>query len=210
MSAQSPRRSRRTALLAGALALAAGAAVTVGSSWFTQARADVEFGTGELTVEVRAGEGQAWREAERGARANRLNYAVTVTGLRPGTTVHAPLSLRTAARSSAGTVSLEPGVNRGSGTLFRLLEYGVVRLPDADDECRPGADGTVLVPAGSPLDSANPGHVELGPDGTDTAHLCFTVTLPEEVDGVTDIESLPELQTTIQWQLTATPPHGTP
>ena len=194
-----------TVLLTCGLGL--GVAMTVASSWLDRARADAQFGTGELVVQVRTEEGQAWEEARWGARANRLNYAVTVADLRPGTTAYAPLSLRTAPGSAGGTVTLGPGVNRGSTTLFSALEYGVVSV--AEPECGPGATGASVVAPGSPLDTVATGSVELAPDSEEPVHLCFAVTLPDESP---DGDGLGSLRTTVQWQLDARPsrPDGPP
>ncbi len=195
---------RATALVGGGLVLGLAAAVTLAAPWSNQAQADAVFGTGELTVQVRTHQGQAWREAADGDRAARLNFAVDVAGLAPGTAVYAPLSLRTDAGSTGGTVALEPAVNRGSGTLFDALEYGVLQM-DEGSECGPDATGTSIVPFGSPLATEDTGTVELGPDSSDQADLCFVVALPRDLEGTPEAETLRDLRTTVQWQFTATP-----
>ncbi len=196
------RSPRATALVGGGLVLGLCAAITLAAPWSNQAQADAVFGTGEFVVQVRTHQGQAWQEANDGERAARLNFAVDVSGLTPGTAVYAPLSLRTDARSTGGTVALEPAVNRGSGTLFSALEYGVRKL-DEGTECGPEATGTDLVPMGSPLDTEDTGAVELGPNSTEQADLCFVVALPRHLEDNPQAATLSELRTTVQWQLTA-------
>lgn len=196
------RHRTRPALLAGTLVLGLGALAAMAWPWAWEAQADAQFGTDEFVVEVRTHEGAAWQEAREGAKAARLNFAVAVTGFQPGSTVYAPISLRTDEHSTSGTVVLEPAVNRGNGTLFRSLEYGVVRLAE-ESECGPGAEvDAVLVESGSALDTQDIGSLKLAAHGQDVVDLCFAVTMPQQPDG--DVASLAELGTTIQWQFAAT------
>ncbi len=199
-----PARTRdrlrsKTPLLAGTLVLALGALAALAWPRAGQAQADARFGTDGFVVEVRTHEGAAWREAREGVKAARLNFAVAVAGLQPGSTVYAPISLRTDERSTSGTVTLEPAINRGNGTLFSSLEYGVAQLADESD-CGPGAEtDAALVEPGSALDTQDTGSLQLAAHGQDEVDLCFAVTLPAG-----DTASLAELETTIQWQFTAT------
>jgi len=204
MPVRSRNRTRPT-ILAGSLVLGLGALTALAWPWAGQAQADASFGTDEFVVEVRTHEGAAWQEAREGAKAARLNFAVAVGGLQPGSTVYAPISLRTDEASGSGTVVLEPAINRGHGTLFEALEYGLTRLTGPETECGPGAQAdTVLVAPGSALDTQDTRPLHLSAHGEEQAELCFAVTLPEQPEGVQDAASLAELSTTIQWQFTAT------
>jgi predicted ribosomally synthesized peptide with SipW-like signal peptide len=188
-------RGRLRAILAAAGVLGIGAAVTLAAwtdtEWiFGGTNNDgTPIGTSVFEVEQNVFDGQGFTNRENwptDATAGRLNFTVAAASLSPGTVVYAPMQLRAAAGSIAGTVVLNGAVaGTGSSTaLFNVLTYQAkTGVAQASCNATGMAGGTVLTAAGSPLTTGGSASfaVAAGANATTAGtavDVCFAITMP--------------------------------
>lgn len=133
------------------------------------------------------------------ANGGRLDFTMEAADLLPGETVYAPFQLRAKAGSEGLDVSLtearqatNPAVgNANSTALYAAMRYQAWVGLDAAD-CSALGDktaGTVLVPAGSELDTLGLNEFSLAAGASGAAgapvNICFAMTLPATTVDVT-------------------------
>lgn len=190
---------RLRAILAAAGVLGIGAAVTLAAwtdtEWiFGGTNDDTPIGTSVFNVEQNVYDGQSWQNRQNwptDATAGKLNFTVAASSLTPGAVVYAPMQLRAAPGSVAGTAVLN-GAVAGPNTntaLFSALTYQVrTGVTQANCTAAGIGAGTVIVAAGQPL-SANgtasfpiPAAPNATTGGT-PVDLCFQITMPSTATG---------------------------
>ena len=151
-----------------------------------------DIGTSTFEVQQnrtqQAADAGAWQDRETNLEAGDLEFTTAVT-LSPGTTLYAPVALRTVTDSLAGTVTLEaPEAWQGAsatdpdGALWNALTYSVRTSSTATacDESTWGTFGTDVatdVPFTAPLTAPEQ---TLAADAGSVQYYCFAITLPEE------------------------------
>lgn len=171
--------TRLRAVLAGALVLGVGAAVTV-AAWN-----DSEFATGSFTAStfeiVGSTDGAQFNEHPDAANAAALSLTAPFDAMSPGTTVYARFVVKTTDASTVGgTVSLAATASNSDGLGF-WLRYGVRVLPEGaacSSSTFDDASTSVVVPSGSTMTVDGTGNASVGKSGTDTANYCFAIALP--------------------------------
>jgi predicted ribosomally synthesized peptide with SipW-like signal peptide len=204
------RLRRIRAVLAGALVLGIGGSVTL-ASW-----TDTEYASGsftasrfslESTVSSPYSVAGPWTVNETAPGAT---LAFNATGLYPGSTVYAPIALRTQTGSTAGTTSLGAAAVTGTGPaplLGAALVYRAVRA-DTCDASAFVAGATFLVGSDTvrqPLTTGQaaaastvlPAATATGPGPS--VRFCFEVALPAGASNL-----LQGKAATAVWQFSAT------
>ncbi len=193
---------RRTlALLAGGLVLGVGAGATTLASWTDHE--SVWGGTGDTSTTFGGPGGglssslfNMQQSVDDGAHyvdsptvGGQLTFSTGAAALSPGTTTYAYVLLRTVTGSVGGTVTLGGATIAGDSTLAGALEYAARTDVGSHANCSAsgfGGNGTVLVPAHTPLTTGS---------GSTTFHLaaataaapgtergvCFAVSMPSGV-----------------------------
>lgn len=200
LHADRPRMTRRTktmAILSGGLVLGLGITATLAawtdSEWVFGGDADgTGPGLGTSTFEVEQNVSSPYDAAEFAQDETNPGQDLTFTAgalaLTPGTSVYAPVALRTVAGSVAGTVVLqdsEPAVGAGlaavdaGGALLGALTLRVA-VSTTPTACDAAAFTTGDLVASGPLATAE-GTVaqSLAAAGGDAQFYCFEITLPE-------------------------------
>ncbi|PPF53406.1 acyl-CoA dehydrogenase [Clavibacter michiganensis] len=199
LHADRPRMTRRTktmAFLSGGLVLGLGITATLAawtdSEWVFGGNADgTGPGLGTSTFEVEQNVSSPYLPAEFAQDETNPGQDLTFTAgalaLTPGTSVYAPVALRTVAGSVAGTVVLqdsEPAVGVGleaddaDDALLGALTLRVAVSATATT-CDAAAFATgALVTSGPLATAAGTGSQTLDASGGNTQFYCFEITLP--------------------------------
>ncbi|MFJ3958196.1 SipW-dependent-type signal peptide-containing protein [Arthrobacter sp. NPDC090010] len=216
-------RSRKVrAILAGGLVLGVGAVFTL-AAWTDNewVFGQNDNGTGGPGTAVYHMEQNTWTGtagaaawSDQGAKnGGALTFTVNADKLLPGSTVYAPMQLRSAAGSQALTATLAEGVQAtpvvdptNNSALYGALTYSL-KSGVTKAQCNAAGfagGGTVLVAAGQPLTATSATPISL-PAGADSStagtgvDLCFALTLPTTADS-----SLQGKATTPLWRFTST------
>lgn len=120
-----------------------------------------------------------------------LVFNVVPNEMSPGTTIYAPVALRSDDDSIAGTLTLQPAVAAvgqtpvdAGGALWDELRYSV-RVTDSQAtaaNCTPtgfASAGTAIVTDQALSAAITPGAQSLTADGGNVQYYCFAVTLPD-------------------------------
>lgn len=185
-----PFRLRVRALLAAALVLGIGSALTL-AAWTDRENAAGRFGAGTFGI-VGSTDGSTFAEHPTDPTAATLAFTpggAAASALTPGRTVYAAFSVRTTADSVAGTVLLSAAPGNGAG-LGAWLRYGVKTVPTpACDAASYSASTAVQIAAGSPLTAGGTATSVLPAGGAGSVNYCFEFTLPstapDEAQGAT-------------------------
>lgn len=157
------------AILAGALVLGVGAAVTV-AAWN-----DSEFAQGSFTAStfgiVGSTNGVDFSEHADAANAAKLTLTAPFGAMSPGTTVYTAYSIRsTAASTVGGSVTLSAASGNSSG-LGQWLTYGVRVISGTQCNAAAFAGGTAVAADGSNSRT-------LAAAGANQVNYCIAITLP--------------------------------
>ncbi|WP_167132168.1 SipW-dependent-type signal peptide-containing protein [Paramicrobacterium chengjingii] len=174
-SASKPRRrpaswfTKLRAVLAGALVLGVGAAVTV-AAWN-----DSEFAQGTFSAStfgiVGATNGVDFSEHPDAASAAALTFTAPFDAMSPGSTAYAAYSVQTTADSTVGgTVALSAASGNSTG-LGQWLTYSVRTIAGADCNATTFAGGESVATDGTATRTLSSG-------GSDQVNYCFAITLP--------------------------------
>lgn len=210
-------KGRLRAVLAAAGVLGIGAAVTLAAwtdtEWiFGGTNNDgTPIGTTVFEVEQNVYDTAGFANRETapadGGTAGRLNFTVQAASLSPGAVVYAPMQLRAAAGSVAGTAVLNAGAaatGSDAGLFGALVYQAKTGIPQASCNAAGISGGTALVPASSPLTTAGSASFAI-PAGTAGAagtpvDVCFQITMPASATNT----ALQGKTVTPVWSFTAT------
>lgn len=167
------------AVLAGAVVLGIGTAVTV-AAWN-----DSEHAAGTFTASVfhleGATDGESFSNHGPDNDPATLSFDVEPDALSPGTTVYALFSVRTTADSTdGGTVLLEADSGNGSD-LGQFLTYGVRTISGTTCDSSAFSGGDAVVDEGQPLTASAPSSrtQDVAKEAGDQVNYCFAITLPD-------------------------------
>jgi predicted ribosomally synthesized peptide with SipW-like signal peptide len=136
------------AILAGGLVLGVGAAVTL-AAWNDSEFAQGTFGAGHFNLQGST-DGTTFDDHASGSPAP-LSLSAGFNTLSPGDTVSAPFVLHLDATTTNDAVVNVASATQ-SGSAAAELSYGIVQVASVA-ACTPAATGTVIVPAGTALNS---------------------------------------------------------
>lgn len=191
-------RGRIMAVLSGAVVLGVGATMTLASwtdtEWVSASLAgDPTVGTSVFEVEQNTtspfdGDDANWVHEESNPGGGMV-FSAGAMALSPGTTVYAPVALRTAEDSAAATIQLREAVpatgitiNDPAGSLWDAMELSVYTSSSAFDCDAAGVASATSIHTGILGDGtgiADAGATQsLSADSASTQYYCFALTLP--------------------------------
>lgn len=192
------RNRKIVAIAAGLLVIGVGATYTLASwndSEWVWGGASGDAGIGTSTFEVQQDASApftapgTWADFETNP-GDELTFSIGALALSPGSTVYAPVALRTTADSVAGTVTLRGAVaasgvavDDASGLLWDAVRVTVYTATGATppNACAPGLDtaewGTPLL-SNATLGTAASTTQSLAAAAGSTQHYCVALTLP--------------------------------
>lgn len=187
------------AVLAGALVLGVGSAVTI-AAWTDSERASGTFTASVFGLEGST-DGSSFSSHGTNESPAELSFDVTPDALSPGTTVYALFSVRTTAESTDdGTLLLKAEDDNGSG-LGQYLTYGVRTVSGTTCDASAFSDGDAVIDEGQPITASAPESRTQSVQAAagDQVNYCFAITLPagtsDDAQGTT---------TNASWQIAGT------
>ncbi len=171
------------AILAGALVLGVGAAVTL-ASWNDSEVASGAFAGGSFNLQSST-DGSVFTDNPVGQPAT-LSFSTTATNLSPNTTVYAPFAIQLAAgTTNAARVSVS-GVAAGEAALISNLSYTMVTTSSITCDATAVAGGTTILTGSGAASASASDVIDLTSAATPT-FLCIAVTgekdLPQVLTG---------------------------
>lgn len=232
MATQSTRRNRKiAAIAAGLLVIGVGATYTLAtwndSEWvWGGADGDPGVGTNSFNVQQDAASPFTAPGVFADFEANpgdELTFSAGALSLTPGDTIYAPVALRTASSSVAGTVELQgavaanaPGtstpviVTDPDGDLWRNIQVSVYTTagatPPSTCDANFAAAGWTQIVNGAPLGTVANAEQTLAAAAGSTQHYCFALTLNTALapgSTATDINDLQGRTIAPAWQFAA-------
>jgi predicted ribosomally synthesized peptide with SipW-like signal peptide len=187
-------RSHVFALLSGGIVLGLGASATLASwndsEWVFGGVDSSVSGVVASTFEVQQNRGSGWGDFET-SPGGALTFVAPTSGLTPGDAAYTQVSLRTAAGSIAGDLSLQGGTaaptpafaasDSGLWAALRLRVVVTTGTPGACDAAAFGSGATYVIGSfatATSLDAAGTITRSIAADGGTQQNYCFQLLLP--------------------------------
>ncbi|WP_081615222.1 SipW-dependent-type signal peptide-containing protein [Dietzia sp. UCD-THP] len=195
-AASAARARKRKALLAGGVVLGVGAAATL-AAWSDDVWVSASFNTSSITIEGSVDQLAVpinWREYATVDSAAPLNFTVTPTSMKPGSTVWAPLSFRLAAGSTGSAAISIPdgGAPQGPATPTVANDAFFDSLSVTFLDVSPATCNGVIRPSWPVLSTYSSSAVPLSTDDTGTLFtldspmtarsICLRITFDDAAD----------------------------